>query len=111
MWLADEKWEGYGPNVTKPSTPGSSFTWTRGVMTDKRDFADASGVRWRAEIITGGRTSPYLNQRVHRPIVQFSCRDRKTPTRYASLPDADPTTFSRLTSDELTELLERARSH
>lgn len=82
-----------------------------GVMNGTREFEDADGIRWRIVVITGGRTSDYLNARVHKPIAQFTCLSARRPRRYASLPDADPESLARLTPADLTELYRRATTH
>jgi len=80
-------------------------------MAEVRVFADASGVQWRAEVVTRGRTSDYLNPRVHKPIVQFTCLSARAPKRYSSLADADPASLLHLTNADLTDLFGRARTH
>jgi hypothetical protein len=70
-----------------------------------REFTDAQGRRWRAELITHGRTSAYLNPRVHKPILQFSCLDARMPRRYVGYGGG---TLDEVAEDDLRELLERA---
>ena len=48
-----------------------------------REFV-SDGLRWSASIVSHGRTSDYLNPKVHRPVVQFESLAK--PRRYASLP-------------------------
>lgn len=75
-----------------------------------REFTDAQGRRWRAQLISRGRTSGYLTPRVHRPIVQFTCLDQRLPVRYGGYPrgqdDVDDVSESRL-----VELLEQSSVH
>ncbi len=78
---------------------------------DMRDFADADGAKWRAELISHGQTSQYLNPKVHKPIVQFTCLDRRRPRRYVGyVPDED-TGLDTLSDVELWNLLDRAAVH
>ena len=76
-----------------------------------REFADAEGTRWRAELISHGRTSGYLNRPVHRPILQFSCVDARRPKRYTGFaPEAQGDLLS-LSDEELQALLQGASTH
>lgn len=75
-----------------------------------REFVDSAGSRWSAETISHGRTSGYLNPKVHRPVVQFSCLDERRPRKYGSLPKARGA-LEDLSDDELVGLLERAEVH
>ena len=74
------------------------------------EFLDAEGCRWRADIVSHGRTSNYLNPRVHRPIVQFACLDRTVPRRYTGYP-TDWGPLEDQTEEELRELLGKSSSH
>ena len=75
-----------------------------------REIVDGDGRTWEAEVASHGRTSDYLNPKVHRPIVQFTCRSAPLPRRYASLPRGRDA-LDLLSPAELTDLLARARSH
>ncbi len=76
-----------------------------------REFEDAGGSRWRAEVISRGGTSKYLNPRVHRPILQFSCLDRRLPRRYVSYAEKVPDQLNALSDAELRKLLNQASAH
>ena len=75
-----------------------------------REFTDGEGRTWTAEVASPGRTSAYLNPRVHRPIVQFSCRNAPVPRRYASLP-GERAGLESLSEAELLDLLREAQPH
>jgi hypothetical protein len=75
-----------------------------------REFVDVAGGKWTAEIVSHGRTSGYLNPKVHRPVVQFSCRSTPLPRRYASLPKGRDA-LEQLDDAELVALLEKSQSH
>jgi len=75
-----------------------------------RTFSDSHGLRWTAETISHGRTSAYLNPKVHRPVVQFSCLDERGPKKYASLPKGREE-LEGLSDDELVALLSKAEVH
>ena len=75
-----------------------------------REFSDQDGRVWTAEIASHGRTSGYLNPKVHRPIVQFTCRNASVPRRYASAPRGREELDS-VSEAELRELLERSQPH
>ena len=75
-----------------------------------REAIDDKGRSWVAEIVSHGRTSGYLNPKVHRPLVQFTCKDGSLPRRYASLP-GKAESLEQLTDGELGELLGTAKSH
>ena len=75
------------------------------------EFLDSQGRRWQAAVVSHGRTSDYLNPRVHRPIVQFSCLDQILPRRYVGYPQNDLGPLEERTEEELRELLEKASSH
>ena len=74
-------------------------------------FTDEEGVRWQAEIVSHGRTSDYLNPRVHKAVLQFTCLDRRTPRRYVGYPQDRLGPLDGRTQDELRELFARAASH
>ncbi len=76
-----------------------------------RDFADADGAKWRAELISHGQTSEYLNPKVHKPIVQFTCLDRRRPRRYLGFAPDQERGLDSLSEADLQELLERAAVH
>ena len=73
-------------------------------------FASANGTAWQAAIISHGRTSGYLNPKVHRPIVEFRCLDRQTAPRYTPLPQGIESLGS-LGDDALRDLLADAKAH
>ena len=74
------------------------------------EIVDSQGRVWTASLINQGRASGYLNPKVHRPIVQFSCQDLTVPRRYAALPlEADALTA--LPVEALAHLFERSRTH
>jgi len=75
-----------------------------------RTFSDSIGLRWTAETISHGRTSGYLNAKVHRPVVQFSCLDERGPKKYASLPRGREA-IDALSDAELVTLLLKAEVH
>ena len=75
-----------------------------------REITDREGRAWVAEIVSHGRTSGYLNPKVHRPVVQFRCRTETMPLRYGSLP-VKAESLEQLSEAELTELLGRAKVH
>ena len=75
-----------------------------------RELKDAAGHRWSAEVVSHGRTSGYLNPRVHRPVVQFSCLDASRPNRYGSLP-VGKKALDDLNEAELAKLFEGSKVH
>lgn len=75
-----------------------------------REFRDQAGNRWSAEIASHGRTSGYLNPKVHRPIVQFTCLDQRVPRKYAALP-VGRDALEDLSDGELMALLEKSEVH
>ncbi len=75
-----------------------------------REFTDAEGVVWEAGPVSHGRTSGYLNPKVHRPVIQFTCRSKHLPRKYASLPPKKDS-FESLTDEELVRLLANAETH
>ncbi len=76
-----------------------------------RTFQDQTGLHWEAEVISHGRTSGYLNPKVHRQVVQFSCLDGRQPRRYAPLPLKAAASLAELPVAELRALLGEARPH
>ncbi len=76
-----------------------------------RDFVDADGATWRAELISHGRTSEYLNPKVHKPILQFTCLDHRRPRRYLGYFPNEDTGLDTLSDVELQQLLGRATVH
>jgi hypothetical protein len=74
------------------------------------EFTDSDGTRWKASTISHGRTSDYLNPKVHRPIVEFRCLDRRLPRRYAKLPP-ERDSLEAVPPGELRALLARAKVH
>lgn len=75
-----------------------------------REIVDPNHGRWSAERINQGRASGYLNPKVHRPIVQFTCLDRPLPRRYAPLP-APASWLDDLDDEALLGLFQRAKTH
>jgi hypothetical protein len=73
-----------------------------------REFTDAEGQRWQVEVITHGRTSAYLNERVHKPVLQFSCLDRRLPRRYVGYALTKQGPLDDVPQADLRKLLERA---
>jgi hypothetical protein len=51
-----------------------------------RELTDHQGRVWNAVVASHGTSSGYLNPKVHRPVVQFSCATQALPRRYAPLP-------------------------
>jgi hypothetical protein len=74
-----------------------------------RELSDAEGRVWVAEIVSHGRTSGYLNPKVHRPMVQFTCQTQSAPRRYASLP-VGRDSLEALSDGELLRVLNEATS-
>ena len=62
-------------------------------------------------MVSHGGTSEYLNPRVHRPILQFSCLDRRAPRRYLGYTGKSPDELNTLSDDDLQQLLDRATTH
>jgi hypothetical protein len=75
-----------------------------------REITDQEGRIWVAEIVSHGRTSGYLNPKVHRPVVQFSCTSATLPRRYGSLPTGRDA-LEALNDGDLLGLLKKARQH
>ena len=76
-----------------------------------RKFQDQAGVLWEAVVISHGRTSGYLNPKVHRRVIQFSCLDRRQPRRYAPLPSQAESGLADLPLADLRVLLGESRPH
>ena len=74
-----------------------------------RRFTAPDGTRWDATLASHGRTSDYLNPRVHRPIVEFR-PEGSGARRYAALPQEAPD-LDALDEEGLARLLERATTH
>jgi len=75
-----------------------------------REVTDNQGLCWNADVASHGTTSGYLNPKVHRPVVQFSCATRILPRRYAPLPPGTDS-LEELDDVSLLALLGRARVH
>jgi hypothetical protein len=75
-----------------------------------REFQDADGAVWRVEEISHGRTSEYLNRKVHQPILQFSCLSHRKPHRYLGHA-LGQSRLEDLSEADLQLLLERASVH
>ena len=75
-----------------------------------REITDQEGRIWMAEVISHGRTSGYLNPKVHRPVVQFSCKSSSMPRRYVALP-VGRDALEGLSEGDLLRLLKGAREH
>lgn len=75
-----------------------------------REFQDADGAQWRVEEISHGRTSEYLNPKVHQPILQFSCLSHRKPRRYVGHASGQGD-LDACSETELQLLLERATVH
>ena len=97
-----------------PETGSYSFETVRADLIDgvvrstMKEFSDQTGRRWRADLVSHGRTSGYLHARVHRPILQFTCLDARLARRYVGLPDAADTPVEDRSEAELRRLLEQA---
>lgn len=74
-----------------------------------RHFTAPDGTVWIASLASHGRTSEYLNRRVHRPIVEFRPVGPGA-RRYAALP-ADAADLEALDEQALARLFERATAH
>lgn len=73
-------------------------------------FVDQDGRKWRVDVISHGRTSAYLNPKVHRPVVQFSSLDGRSSRRYATLPQGVGS-LGHLDAEAMLRLFDSARSH
>jgi hypothetical protein len=92
--------------------PGNLVSWreelgVRPISGLPVEFVDNLGRRWAAAVISHGRTSGYLNPRVHRAVVEFTCLDEPAPRRYAGLEVGRE--LGTLSEAELQELLVRSR--
>ena len=76
-----------------------------------RNFTDENGSNWQVEVISDGRTSDYLNPRVHKPILAFKCLDRRGPRRYTSCPLKEFNSLDEVPEGVLREWLGRAVPH
>jgi hypothetical protein len=63
-----------------------------------------------AEIVSHGRSSAYLNSKVHRPLVQFTPAGQLRARRYAPLPVGIDSLES-LDEARLLQLLQRAKPY
>lgn len=73
-----------------------------------REFVAADGSRWCVEPISHGRTSDYLNPRVHKPILQFTRLDTPAARRYVGHTPPDGQTLEDLSDPDLIDLLARS---
>ena len=78
---------------------------------DSKTFEDDQGRGWEVRLITEGRTSDYLNKKVHSPILEFSRDDGTGARRYASLRPGEPRTLKDMDPDTMTAVFGRARAH
>ncbi len=76
-----------------------------------RELKDQLGQRWTARIVSHGRTSGYLNPKVHRPLVQFACINAPLALRYAPLPVGCGDSLDGLDDAALARLLDTAKAH
>jgi hypothetical protein len=74
-------------------------------------FLDTEGREWTAAVVSHGRTSGYLNRRVHRAMVQFVCQSARLPRRYVGYDVASSGPLEELSEAELRDMLERASVH
>ncbi|UCG86987.1 MAG: hypothetical protein JSW71_00090 [Gemmatimonadota bacterium] len=75
-----------------------------------RTVKDSSDAAWRVQIVSHGRTSAYLSQKVHRPVVEFTCTSPVRVRLYATLP-TDVDSLEGLDDDRLLRLLEEAKPY
>lgn len=75
-----------------------------------RAIRDSAGTCWTVQVVSHGRTSGYLNHKVHRPVVQFTPGGPGKVRLYAALP-SDVDSVDGLDDNRLMELLQRARAH
>ncbi len=73
-------------------------------------FVDQDGRAWRVEVVSHGRTSAYLNPKVHRPVVQFSSLDDRSSRRYATLSQGVGN-LEDLDAEAMRRLFDSARTH
>jgi hypothetical protein len=76
-----------------------------------RTLEDARGRKWIAELISHGQTSAYLNPRVHKPIIQFTCLDKALPRRYVGFQEDGQGSLDACTDQELGVLFGKAKAH
>ena len=76
-----------------------------------REVVDQDGRKWHVDIVSHGRTSAYLNPRVHRPLLQFACVSGIQPRRYAPLPIGHTDSLDDLDDGDLVRLLDGAKTH
>ncbi len=76
-----------------------------------REIVDRDGRSWRVDVISHGRTSGYLNPKVHRPVLQFVCLTRVQPRRYTPLPIDRADSLDDLDDGDLAQLLDDAKVH
>lgn len=76
-----------------------------------RDFDDVDGSRWRVELISHGGTSEYLNPKVHKPILQFSCLNRRRSRSYLGYSPEKQGGLDTLPEAALRELLLQSTVH
>ncbi|MFQ5550355.1 MAG: hypothetical protein ACE5FJ_03855 [Gemmatimonadales bacterium] len=77
----------------------------------ERVFTDADGAEWKVRTISSGRTSAYLNKKVHRPILEFRPASPTGPNRYAAIPADLPASLTDIDDESLAALLQRAKIH
>jgi len=77
----------------------------------KRKFTDRSGLDWEFQVISTGRSSSYLSEKVQRPIVEFRSIGVSRPTRYAMPGKAMPDSLEEIDEAGLLKLFERSESH
>ena len=76
-----------------------------------RTVEDANRKKWKAELISHGQTSEYLNPRGHQPIIQFTCLDEARPRRYAALKGSAGRSLDEYPDEELAALFEGSSIH
>jgi hypothetical protein len=76
-----------------------------------REFEDDRGRRWTVSEISTGRSSPYLNDRVQRPLLQFDCAADPGPSRYAMLDRKLGESLATVSVENLMVLLGRSKVH
>ena len=79
-------------------------------MSRTRTVRDPDGIDWVVQIVSHGRTSAYLNSKVHRPLVQFTPAGQLRARRYAPLPVGIDSLDS-LEEAGLLQLLEQAKQY
>ncbi|MDH5805138.1 MAG: hypothetical protein OEZ54_08125 [Gemmatimonadota bacterium] len=76
-----------------------------------RTFEDDAGNRWRAELISHGTASAYLNPRVQKPILQFSREDHPGAPRYVGYAEDKHGPLMEAPEEVLRGLLAKAKTH